>query len=43
LNVGTARVALVHAKRFNCFVLLFDTVRFQNKIIRRVYGLYLPL
>jgi hypothetical protein len=31
LNVGTAGIAVMHLKRFNCFVLLFHTVRFQIK------------
>jgi hypothetical protein len=34
LNVGTAGIAVMHPKRFNCFVLLFHTVRFQNQRIR---------
>lgn len=38
LNVGTAGVTVMHPKRFNCFVLLFHTVRFQNKRIRASYG-----
>jgi hypothetical protein len=36
LNVGTTGIAVMHAKLFNCFVLLFHTVRFQNKRIRAV-------
>jgi hypothetical protein len=38
LNVGTAGIAVMHPKRFNRFVLLFHTVRFQNKRIRSHYG-----
>ena len=34
LNVGTAGIAVMHPKRFNCFVFLFHTVRFQNQRIR---------
>ena len=33
LNVGAPGIAVMHAERFNCFVLLFDTVRFQNNRI----------
>ena len=30
LNVGTAGITVMHSKRFNCFVLLFHTIRFQK-------------
>ena len=36
LNIGTAGIPVMHAKLFNCLVLLFHTVRFQNKRIRRI-------
>jgi hypothetical protein len=38
LNVGTTGISVMHPKLFNCFVLLFHTVRFQNKRIRASYA-----
>ena len=38
LNVGAPGIAVMHAERFNCFVLLFDTVRFQNNRIPQSKG-----